>query len=179
MFLCGHALGFAFDGYRVLYHHLHLHRRYIPLFDLLYCFLSMVFVFWVLYSSASGEVRVIFFLFIAASGVLYFQLWSKFTIQFFTLLIKIITFVCYWFAFIITRPFIWMYKIFTVFFALVTAMTIFLYKIVLQLLYPLWSLIRYIFLICYRWLSRTYISHWINKLVTRLKKLWTWVKRLF
>lgn len=148
MFASGFVLGILFDLYRVLSVQLRFPRWMIPILDIVYWIAATLLVFRVLYISNQGQMRVIVFLGLIAGVGIYFPLFSRRTIRFILLVIaivkKIIRFVrglIYW---TVIKPLILLYRLVIIIFGFLSAIAIFISKIVIQLLYPIWKLFAFI-----------------------------------
>lgn len=148
MLLSGLGMGAVFDGYRVLSLELKFPRWWLPFLDLGYWIASALIVFRVLYASNNGEVRVYVFLGLLAGVTAYYFLFSKmvsaivrWTIQAVRFLIRAVLKTLDW---TIVKPLILLYKLVKVIFSFGTVITIFLFKLVIQLLRPFWLLFRWL-----------------------------------
>jgi spore cortex biosynthesis protein YabQ len=136
---CGLGLGIFFDIYRVLTVKFNLRRWVIAILDIAYGLIAAVSVFRVLYYSNYGQLRLFIFVALMLGIYLYYKWLSKGLIQ---LVLRIIHLVeKLWNVFII-RPIQLSYKILLIFFGFFKALTIFFYKLMLQLSYPLQFLTR-------------------------------------
>lgn len=144
MLLSGIGMGIVFDGYRVVSDELKISRLWIPVLDLLYWIAATIVVFQVLSSSNEGEVRVYVFLGLLIGICLYYWLFSKITMKLTHILIgtvrAIIHFVIRAFMLLVIKPLLLLYRISRVILAFLRAFTIFIFKIVLQLVRPFWKL---------------------------------------
>lgn len=148
MLASGVLIGLLFDLYRVLAHELRFPRWMIPLLDLLYWFGATLLTFRVLFYSNFGQVRVFVFLGLFAGYTLYFLVLSVRAMKLIRWIIHMIK------AFIrfmvravqvcIIRPVIALYKGILVILGFLVTVTMFLYKLVVQLLYPVRLLLRLI-----------------------------------
>lgn len=177
MFLSGVALGVLYDVYRVVAGLLRISRWIIPLLDLIYWVAATLLVFRVLYYSNQGQVRAFVFLALLIGISFYFALLSRWVILLLHWLIRVTK------AFIrlckrmgeilIVKPIIALYRAFIIFLGFLAALSVFLYKVVLQLLYPLWFIVRPLV----RWLRRAIkVPPWLSRTVHKLKN---WLKRIF
>jgi spore cortex biosynthesis protein YabQ len=144
MMASGAALGLFFDVYRVLSSEFRFPRWMIPPLDLLFWGVGTVTVFRVLFLSNGGDVRIYVFLAMALGVSFYFALISGFAVQSVRWLIKqmkaLIRFLIKLVDLLIVRPIIGFYRLCMVILGFLAALSIFLSKVVLQLLYPLWKL---------------------------------------
>jgi spore cortex biosynthesis protein YabQ len=183
MICSGVALGLLFDTYRVLSGEFRFPRWIIPPLDLLYWAVGTLAVFRILFLSNGGEVRLYVFLAMMIGVSFYFGLLSGFfikgigwTIERIKQLIRSLIRLGDLF---IIRPLIGLYRAFIIFLGFLAALSIFLTKLVLQLLYPLWKIavwmlrplgVKLFGLIRGdRWLLPVVrrISHWISKTISR------------
>lgn len=130
----GLGLGVFFDIYRVLTGKLHLKRWVIAILDIIYGMAAAVAVFRVLYYSNFGQLRFFIFLALLLGIYIYYQWFSKKVIRIVLWVIESIEWG--WDVFIV-RPIQLFYKILAIFFGFFKALTIFFYKTMLQLSYPL------------------------------------------
>ncbi|WP_227872186.1 spore cortex biosynthesis protein YabQ [Paenibacillus albus] len=144
MLLSGIGMGIVFDGYRVVSDELKINRLWIPVLDLLYWIAATIIVFQVLSSSNEGEVRAYVFLGLFIGICLYYWLFSKITMKIVHVLIgtvrAIVHFVIRAFILLVIKPLLLLYRISRVILAFLRAFTIFIFKIVLQLVRPFWQL---------------------------------------
>lgn len=165
MFGSGLILGVLYDVYRVVSMRVRLPRWTIPLIDFAYWIAATVIVFYLLYYSNLGQVRVFIYLAVFSGISFYFALLSmmickllqgiaNILVWLYRLIVRIMTV-------LVVRPAVMLYRILVrilvVLFGLLIAIIVFIGKIVLQLLYPL------------RWLGR----------ILKLGKLVSWLKRYF
>ncbi|QGQ93696.1 spore cortex biosynthesis protein YabQ [Paenibacillus psychroresistens] len=136
---CGLGLGVFFDIYRVLTDKLKLSRWIISILDIMYGLIAAVAVFRVLYYSNYGQLRFFIFVALILGIYLYYKWFSKLVIQFVFNLIKGLEWL--W-NLLIVRPVQLFYSILTIFFGFFKVLTIFFYKLMLQLSYPLQFLTR-------------------------------------
>lgn len=175
MLASGVLIGILFDLYRVLAHELRFPRWLIPLLDLLYWATVTVLVFRILLYGNFGQVRPFVFLGLFAGYTLYFLGLSRTSMRIIKLLIRvvesIIQFLVRTVQVCIIRPVLLLYKLVLVILGIVTKVAIFLFRVVLQLLYPLRLLLRL--------LGRLFKPYW--KVPGWLKKPWRafrqWLRR--
>lgn len=143
---CGLAIGFSFDAYRVLAGQLRLPRWTIPLLDLAFWAMATYFVFRVLVYSNYGQVRLFVFIGLFAGAALYFTAFSAAAVALIKWLIRLAVGLYRIFKrtveIVIIAPIRMLYRTFTILLGFLAAIAIFLYKIVLQLLYPVRFLSR-------------------------------------
>lgn len=144
MMASGAALGLLFDGYRVLSGELRFPRWIIPPLDILYWTVGTIAVFRVLFLSNGGEVRLYVLLALMIGVSFYFALLSGLFIRIFRWGIEAVRRTIRLFLrlgdALIVRPLIAIYRICIVILGFFAALSIFLGKLMLQLLYPLWKL---------------------------------------
>ncbi|NEW09584.1 spore cortex biosynthesis protein YabQ [Paenibacillus sp. SYP-B3998] len=177
MFLSGIALGAIFDVFRVLSSKLRLPRWAIPLIDILYWIVATILVFRLLIYSNEGQIRVFIFLGMGIGICFYFAFLSRWIIQLTLLVIRIVIalylFISRTVELLIIKPIIGLYRLTVIILGFLLAVAIFLYKIVLQLLYPLWRLLL--------WMTRPahkyfVIPVWFKKLTGKIMEI---CRRLF
>lgn len=150
MFVCGCVMGGLLDAYRVVSGQLRLARWLIPLFDVLYWLFAMVIVFHTLYRINLGEVRMFIFLGLLAGIAVYYAALSPYVIRFVRLLLRwlgaVRRFIVRLFLVAVWKPLMFLYRLMYAILMFFGTTTIFLCKFVLQLVYPLWRLLRQPFL---------------------------------
>ena len=171
MFSSGLALGVLYDIYRVFARLLRLSRWIIPLIDLIYWLVATVFVFRLLYYSNQGQVRIFIFLALFLGISFYFALISRWIIRLLHWLIKlakaIYRLIRKLIHIFIVRPVIFLYRGFMVLAGFLLALSIFLGKVVLQLLYPFWFLLRPLV----RWMRKAIsMPVWLARIIDRVKR---------
>jgi len=177
MVASGGVLGVLFDTYRVVSGQLRLHRVFVPVFDVLYWLAATLLVFRVLYYSNMGDVRIFVFLGLLLGISAYFALISPWTIKAVKAIIRAIVLVCRWlirlFQLLIIKPLILLYKCFLILLGFMAAVSIFLYKVVLQLLYPLWAVTKWLTRPIHKYFS--FLGRWQRGVISA----WQRVKRMF
>lgn len=174
-------MGAIFDVYRVLSDQLRVPRWMIPLFDIVYWIVSTLLVFRGLYASNNGQVRVFIFIGLLAGGWLYFRLISWLVVRSVLFAVRVvkllIRFIIRTLELTFIKPIILLYRLVIVIFGFLFAIAVFLYRIVLQLLYPFWVLFRKLFgwarplLIVPRWMKPNWLTGSWNKLTQFAKRL--------
>jgi spore cortex biosynthesis protein YabQ len=164
MLLGGLSLGGLFDLYRVLASQLKAPRYSYYLLDLVFWLVGTWLVFKLLYISNLGQVRMFIFIGLLIGIGIYFLMLSRTVIQIILWMIRFVRALLrigkrIIEIFIIT-PIIWMYRAVILFLGFLSAIAIFLYKIVLQLLYPVWKLLVWLTRPLIRWIR---IPLWVNK----------------
>jgi spore cortex biosynthesis protein YabQ len=154
MLACGLALGVIFDTYRVLTGQLRVPRWLISFLDLLYWTGATLLVFKVLYFSNQGQLRLFVFVGLLGGMLLYFMWISRSIIQLVLWIIRLvkllIRFIWWVIGIVIITPIMAVYKFSIVFLGFFLAIAIFLYKIMLQLVYP----IRFLFCLLYNMINK-------------------------
>ncbi|MCI3923259.1 spore cortex biosynthesis protein YabQ [Paenibacillus sp. TRM 82003] len=183
MIASGAALGLLFDAYRVVSGEFRFPRWSIPPLDLLYWGVGTFVVFRVLFLSNGGEVRLYVFLALGIGICFYFGLLSNGFVRAIRWSIeRIKAFVRFLIRLgnvLVVRPLIGLYRVLLVFLGFLAALSIFLGKVMIQLLYPLWKIAVWIL----RPLgSRLYAlirgDRWLRPVANRISQ-WTtrWIKR--
>lgn len=172
---CGLAIGFVFDVYRVLAGKLRLPRWTIPLLDLTFWASATLFVFRVLFFSNYGQVRLFVFIGLFAGVALYFTAISPAAIAFIKWIIRLVIslyrILKRTVEIVIIAPIRQLYKLFTIILGILAAIAIFLYKIVLQLLYP----VRFLSQACWAFVKKR--MHAPRQLVAVWKRVARWFQR--
>jgi len=144
MFLGGLALGAIFDLFRVLHAQFHLPRWVLAVMDIAYWVAATALIFRLLYASNNGELRLFVFIGLAIGAFAYAMLLSKLTVRIFQFVFATLKAIfrigVKTIDIVIVKPAIGLYRVAIVLLGFLRAFTIFLYKIVLQLLYPFWKL---------------------------------------
>ncbi len=148
MLVSGLGMGVVFDGYRVVSNELKFPRWWLPMLDIIYWMAAAVVVFRMLYASNNGEVRAYVFLGLAIGVILYYWLLSKTVIALVKWLIEavraMIRLMLKLLDWMIVKPILLLYKMVIVIVGFGTALTIFLLKIVVQLVRPIWLLLLWL-----------------------------------
>lgn len=190
MLLSGLGMGIVFDGYRVVSNELKFPRWWLPVLDVVYWMAAALIVFRVLYASNNGEVRAYVFIGLAVGVTIYYFLFSKLVISIVKWFIRavraVISFVLKCLDILIVKPILLLYKVIMVILGFGSAFTIFLLKIVIQLVRPFWKLlvwiVRPVLRPIGRWLS-PYMIKWrvaerLNKLGLVIAQWWSkWFRR--
>lgn len=172
MFCGGLLLGMLFDLIRVLSGKLRLPRWMLPIADIFYWIVATILVFRLLIYSNEGQVRVFIFLGILIGICFYFGLLSMWVIRLILLLIRIVVALYRFFVrmthILLIRPIVGIYRLLVLFLGFMAALAIFLYKIMIQLLYPLWRLLL--------WMIRplgsiAFIQKWLGKVSGFIRRL--------
>lgn len=175
MLACGLLIGAIFDLYRVLAGELRIPRWLYPPIDLAYWGFATLLVFRVLFYSNFGQVRLFVFIGLFAGAALYFTAFSATAVKIIRWLIMVVKKLI-WFGkrtieIVIIAPIRGLYKLITIILGFLAALAIFLCKIVLQLLYPVRLLSRFV----YRKI-RPYIR-WPKRLVSAWNRFKRWLRR--
>lgn len=177
MFLGGLSLGGLFDLYRVLAGQLKAPRYAYYLLDVFFWIVGTLLVFKLLYESNLGQVRMFIFIGLLAGVLLYFLIFSATVIQIILWLIRFtkaaIRVIKRIVEIFVITPVIWLYRAVVIFLGFLLAIAIFLYKVMLQLLYPVWRLLIWLIRPLGRWLR---IPVWVKKSGQTLA---AWLRRLF
>ncbi|OPH51236.1 spore cortex biosynthesis protein YabQ [Paenibacillus ferrarius] len=177
MFLSGVSICAIFDVFRVLSGKLKLPRWTIPLVDIVYWIVATILVFRLLLYSNEGQVRVFIFLGLGIGVCFYFAFLSNLVIRLTLLIIQIIIAIYRFLAktveIILIKPIIGLYRLTVIILGFLLAVAIFLYRIVLQLLYPFWRLLL--------WMTRPahkyfVVPVWLKKLMGNIITIY---RRLF
>jgi spore cortex biosynthesis protein YabQ len=136
---CGLGLGIFFDIYRVISDKLDLKRWVIAILDIIYGLVAAVAVFRVLYYSNYGQLRFFIFIALLFGLYLYYRLFSS---SFIRIVVKVIELMERAWNSLIVRPIQLFFTVLHIFFGFFKALTIFFYKFMLQLTYPLQFLTR-------------------------------------
>lgn len=190
MLLSGLGMGAVFDGYRVVSSELRFPKWWLPALDVLYWIASAVVVFRMLYASNNGEVRAYVFLGLAIGVILHYWLFSKAVVVIVKWIIRAvkacITFLLRLLDATIVKPILLLYKLAKVVLGFGSALTIFLLKIVIQLVRPIWLLLIWMTKPVWRPLGRWLKPYWdklrpaarIGKLAASARSLWqSWFKK--
>jgi len=177
MFVSGIALGVMYDIFRIGFKLMQLARWVMPLIDLVYWIVATLFVFRVLYYSNLGQVRVFVFIALLIGLSFYFALLSGWVIRLLLFIIRltkeVIRFLKRIFHIFVVKPVIFLYRGLVILFGFIAVLSVYLGKIVLQLLYPFWFLVRPFI----RWLKKTIpVPQWLARTLQQLKN---WLKHLF
>lgn len=176
----GVFMGILFDVYRVLSGQLRPPRWLVPLLDIVYWIAATLFVFRALLYSNYGQVRFFVFLSLLLGIWLYFRLASRYTVRSVLLLIRavkaLVGFILRAIEIVIIKPIVLLYRFVIVLFGFLAALSIFLGKIVLQLLYPfrllgraLWRMLR----------KRVQKPSWWSRFIGSCRRVVQAVTRLF
>ncbi|SFM31719.1 spore cortex biosynthesis protein YabQ [Paenibacillus sp. 1_12] len=148
MLLGGLSLGGLFDLYRVLAHHLKASRYAYYLLDIVFWIIGTLLVFKLLYDINWGQVRLFIFIGLLAGVIVYFWLFSGLIIHCLHFLIRMVKIVFQWVVklvnILIITPVVLLFRVILIFFGFLSAIAIFLYQVMIQLLYTVWKLIRFL-----------------------------------
>jgi spore cortex biosynthesis protein YabQ len=173
MFSGGLALGALYDLYRVLTDKSKVHNWLLALLDIVFWLAGTALVFRMLYVSNQGEVRIFIFIALLAGILLYFSLLSPVTIRFISFMIKAvlvtIRVIKRTIELFIIAPFVLLYRFVVIMVGFIAAVAIFLYKVVLQLLYPFWRLLLWLLRPLTRWIGQW---RWLKAVVQAVKDWW-------
>ncbi|MCZ8523696.1 MULTISPECIES: spore cortex biosynthesis protein YabQ [Paenibacillus] len=156
MYAGGLALGGIYDLYRVLSGQLKVPPWLRAGLDLLYWFIGTLVVFALLYKSNWGEVRPFIFMGLAIGILFYFLVFSSAVIRVIVFTIRAVVTAARigrrMIELFVIRPAIGLYRLVLIFLGFLLATAIFIYRIVLQLLYPVWKLLLWLFRPLGRWM---------------------------
>lgn len=176
----GAVLGALFDIYRELAGRLRPPRWLVPLLDALYWLAAIVLVFRTLLYSNDGQVRFYVFLGLLLGGWLYFRLASRMTIRLVHIGISVVqTLIRVFktlFSVLIVKPLKLLYRLLLLTIGFLWMLTMFLVKIVLQLIYPCIRLLAWLTKPLWK---RVAAQRWWKSLVERVGKWANAVRRLF
>lgn len=177
MLLGGLSLGGLFDLYRVLAGQLRAPRYAYYLLDIVFWLLGTVLIFKLLYMSNLGQVRMFIFIGLLVGVGVYFLLFSKTVIQIILWMIRVVRMTIRigkkMIQLFIVTPIVWLYRATVIFLGFLLAIAIFLYKVMLQLLYPVWRLLLWLIKPLGRWIR---VPAWVNKTGQSIA---AWFRRLF
>lgn len=190
MLLSGLGMGVVFDGYRVVSNELKFPRWWLPVLDIVYWMAAALAVFRILYASNNGEVRAYVFIGLAVGVIVYYLLLSRIVIVIVKWLVgavrALVNFTLKLLNFVIVKPIMLLYKLARVILGFGTALSIFLLKIVLQLVRPFWLLLVWMTRPAVRPLVRLlgpHIAKWrlrekMNAFGQYIAQLWSkWLRR--
>lgn len=176
----GAVMGVLFDVYRVLSGQLRPPRWLVPLLDGVYWIVATLFVFRALLYSNYGQVRFYVFLGLLFGVWVYFRLASRWTVRLTLFAIRcvkaFIRFIRRTIELVVIKPIRLLYRLVIVLFGFLAALSMFLGKIVLQLLYPLRLLGRWLFKPL---LERLRAAAWWRRFVGGISRLVQAVRRWF
>ncbi|CAM3692921.1 spore cortex biosynthesis protein YabQ [Marinicrinis lubricantis] len=178
MLISGQVLGAVFDMYRVISVQLHFRRWLIPILDLCYWIAATLFVFRMLYVSNHGEVRIYVFIALIIGVWAYYGLLSdtviKYTKVWIRLVRRLIQLLIRTFEWVVIRPIRMLYRLCVIIFGIMTTVAVFIGKIVLQLLYPIWKILKWMASPLTRigWLRKTW-----DWLADQFQSIRSWLKR--
>lgn len=149
MMMCGGIImGAIYDFFRLLHEQLKLPRWTIIPLDIIYWIVATILIFQLLYNSNQGQLRMFVYVGMVVGVLLYYFLFSKTTTQVLLFIFKMIKeiyrVIVRIIHILIVKPAIILYKAFLLILRFLQLFAIFLYKIMLQLLYPLWKIILWV-----------------------------------
>lgn len=157
MFSSGWLLGIVFDGYRVISRPFKLNRFTFSILDIVFWLFATVLVFRMLYLSNYGELRLFIFIGLLLGLWFYYQFVSVYTVVVIKWAVAFVQKVgaLLWRCLngVIIKPIKLLYRALLYVLGIFAAMTIFLYQLMIQCLYPFSSLMT-----------------WLGKKLTRFKK---------
>jgi spore cortex biosynthesis protein YabQ len=141
MVCSGASLGVLFDTYRAFIIELRVPRGLLPPMDLLYWILAAFLTFGILFLSNGGEIRFYVFVAIGMGMVFYFTLLSRVILRMFRAGIRLFKQMLLFFMrllqILLVQPLTALVHFFV-------KLSIFIYKIVLQCLYPFWRIMLWV-----------------------------------
>lgn len=184
MFVSGLGLGVLFDTFRVFAGQLRVPKWTQPLTDLLYWILATVLVFRVLYWSNQGQVRLFVFIGLLIGVLLYFTALSGRVIAFMLFTIRMtkafVRLLIQTVKIVVIRPIIALFRFFILFLGFLATVAIFLYKIVLQCLYPFWKLLVWLTKPIWRPVfEHVRVPKWLRRIGDWFARGWDWLRRWF
>jgi spore cortex biosynthesis protein YabQ len=183
MFGCGLALGVVFDTYRVLTGQLRLPRWLISLADIFYWIGATGFVFRTLFYSNQGQIRMFVFIGLVAGVSFHYCFTSHTTIRMVRLLIRVAKWSYHLLlkliSILIVKPILVLYRLLWILLGILWAITLFLYKLVIQLLYPFWRMFRFFARLFGRLVRWPVWGGWFwRKVCRQYDKISPWLQRL-
>jgi len=170
-------MGAMFDVFRILSGKLRLPRWTVAIIDILYWIVATILVFRLLIYSNEGQLRVFVFLGIGIGICFYFALLSVWVTRLTLLVIRIVIIIYRvlrrTIELLIIKPIIGLYRLTVIILGFLVAVAIFLYKIVLQLLYPVWRLLLWMTKPLHKYFV---IPSWLGKLSGKIVAIY---RRLF
>lgn len=176
----GLTLGVLFDLYRVLSGQLKVPYWLKAVLDLLYWIIGTLIVFKLLYESNWGEVRPFIFLGLGIGITIYFLVFSRTIIRVILFMIRVVQTAIRigkrMIELFIVKPAIALYRLLILFLGFLLAVAIFLYKVMIQLCYPVWKLLLWLAKPLSRWVRvRIPVPAWMKKIVATVA---IWLKRI-
>jgi spore cortex biosynthesis protein YabQ len=176
MMLGGLSLGGLFDLYRVLASQLRAPRYAYYMLDLIFWIVGTLLIFKLLYEINWGQVRMFIFIGMLIGIAIYFLLFSGLVTQLIMMLIRFVEVLIRigksMIKIFVIIPFLWIFRTTVVFLGFLSAIAIFLYQVMLQLLYPLWKLLLWMTKPIVR---RFRIPAWINQTVQTIAGFFRWL----
>jgi len=177
MLLGGLSLGGLFDLYRVLASQLRAPRYAYYLLDLVFWLVGTLLIFKLLYVSNLGQVRMFVFLGLLIGVALYFLWFSRAVIRIILWMIRFVRALIRagkrMIEIFIITPVIWLYRAVIVILGFLLTTAIFLFKIVVQLIYPVWRLLLWLIKPL---ILRIRVPAWINQTALKVS---SFIRRLF
>lgn len=164
MLTAGLGMGAVFDGYRVVSNELKFPRWWLPFLDIMYWIAAALVVFRMLYASNNGEVRAYVFLGLALGVLIYYWLFNRVVVSVVRWLIRavrtLIRIGIRTLELIIVKPTLFLYNVLKFVIGIGSAITIFLFKLVLQLLRPFGKLLAWLLKPIWRPIVRAIVPKW-------------------
>ncbi|WP_123042702.1 spore cortex biosynthesis protein YabQ [Cohnella candidum] len=147
MVLCGALMGLVFDFYRVIARRFHIPRWMLPAFDVVYWAAATLGVFNVLLDHNHGEVRLYVFLGLGIGVTGYFGLLSPHVVKAADRIVTLVIGLAAWlwkaFRLVIAVPFLFLVRILAklldIVFVIIAAILLYVGKLLLIPLMPLWN----------------------------------------
>ncbi|EGL19668.1 MULTISPECIES: spore cortex biosynthesis protein YabQ [unclassified Paenibacillus] len=173
MFVSGMGLGMLYDAFRVVFVQLRLPRWTFPLADVVYWITATVCVFGTLVHSNQGQVRFFVFVGLIIGLLVYMMTLSRTVRKVIAVLIRAVKWLLRFFRRMFTllfiKPAIGLYKLAWVLLGFLAALAMFLFRVVVQLVYPMWKLLL--------WLTRPLYKH--LRVPARVLRWVNFLKQLF
>ncbi|MCX7773754.1 MAG: spore cortex biosynthesis protein YabQ [Clostridia bacterium] len=177
MLMSGLSMGIIFDTYRVVCSQLKIYRWVVSVVDILYWIASTALVFYALYTSNQGQVRLYVFIGLFVGIWVYFFIFSSVIIRFVVWLIQkikqLLRLLYRIFEITVLKPVFLLYRLVVILLGFLAAVAMFIWKIVLQLFRPMGLGIARLFRVLYRKWSVP------RRIGQSGKRFVQWIKRLF
>ena len=158
----GLALGVIFDIYRVLSRRFRAPRWLIPVLDLVYWLTGAVAVFRLLYMSNQGQVRLYIFVGLLAGAIVYFSFISNYVVRglhlSITIMERLLNGILKVVEWILIKPILLIYRLILLIFSFLAVVTVYIYKIVVQLMHSVWKILFSSFISIIKWLRLRFMK---------------------
>ncbi|WP_068777620.1 spore cortex biosynthesis protein YabQ [Paenibacillus sp. FJAT-26967] len=173
MFVSGMGLGALYDAFRVVFVQLRLPRWTFPLADLAYWIIGIILVFGTLIRSNQGQVRLFVFIGLLLGLFVYLLAFSRTVRKLIGVCIQAVKWLLRFcrrvMVLLLFKPAVGIYKLVLLLLGVLAGAAMFLFRVVVQLGYPVWRLILWLLRPLYAKLRvPARISGWIS-----------WMKQLF